>query len=149
MSIIKNRRLILIVIILLIVQAVSGCNRILGSDSGRARDLLETLIKEPENKIKIVEITQNKLWSDEDLLPNIRGANFLKYLRARTKQNQFLEYRVSSTTKLVNKRSYIDVSVAETTPGVLRKINFRHVFRVFFKEDINGNNIITGCEILN
>jgi len=149
MSIIKNRRLILIVIILLIVQAVSGCNRILGSDSGRARDLLETLIKEPENKIKIVEITQNKLWSDEDLLPNIRGANFLKYSRARTKQNQFLEYRVSSTTKLVNKRSYIDVSVAETTPGVLRKINFRHVFRVFFKEDINGNNIITGCEILN
>lgn len=148
-----NRKQTILIIALiflsLIFMILASCNKILSSDSGRAQELLETLITEPDNQHKLIEITLNQKWSTENITPVIHAQNTLRYLRARTKQNQALEYKVSKKTNLSDNRSYVEVVIVESSSGVLRKKIFRYVFRVFFKEDSNGNNIIISCENLN
>lgn len=149
---IKKKKVCLIVTLMitqLALISLTGCNKILSSDAGRAQELLETLITEPANMNKLYEITLNKNWSAKNITPVVHGQNTLRYLRARTKQNQSLEYKVSRKTNLSDKRSYVEVAIVEPSSGVLRKKKFRYVFRVFFKEDESGNNIIVSCENLN
>jgi hypothetical protein len=138
-----------LVFVLIVFPLVAACSKILSSDSGRALELLETLVVEPGNQAKLGEVTLNQAWSTENILPLVHGNNTLRYLRARIKQDQSLEYRSSRKTVLNDGRSYVEVTVSESSPGVLHKKKSRYVFRVFFKEDKNGNTVITHCENLN
>lgn len=144
-----NLKQLFLAMTLIVAMSLASCNKILSSDSGRAQELLETLIIEPGNQEKLAEVTLNDLWSTKNVLPAIHGENTLRYLRARIKQKQDLEYKVSRKTNLSDKRSYVEVEVIESSTGVLRQRKFRYVFRVFFEEQANGNNIITSCKNLN
>lgn len=137
-----------LVIILMVVPFVAACNKILSSDAERALGLLETLVSEPGNQNKVQEITLNQEWSKKNILPRIQGMNSLRYLRARIKQDQSLDYKASRKTNLSEGRSYVEVTVKEASPGVLPKKKSRFIFRVFFKEDSNGNTVIIRCENL-
>lgn len=138
-----------VVILVLPIFILAGCNKFLSSDSGRAQELIETLISEPDNLAKLNQITLNKAWSDENIKPFIHGKNTLLYLGARIKQDQMLEYKLSRKTNLSNKQSYVEVAVSEKGSGVLRSKKFSYVFRVFFKENESGENIIIRSESLN
>lgn len=143
----KNKHLY--VLVLLVVLSVTSCSKILSSDGGRAQALIEILITEPGNQKRLLEVTSNKSWSVKNITPAIHGQNTLNYLRARTKQDQVLDYKVSRITNLGDNRSYIEVAVVESFPGILRKKKFTYVFRVYFEENSEGLNVITGSENVN
>ncbi|MFV1992342.1 MAG: hypothetical protein ACC635_00445 [Acidiferrobacterales bacterium] len=121
----------------------------LSSDGSRAQSLIETLITEPDNQKRLFDVTLNKSWSAKNITPVIHGQNTFKYLRARIKQDQVLDYKVSRQTSLENNRSYFEVAVVESFPGILRKKKFTYVFRVHFEKNSEGLNVITGSENMN
>ncbi len=148
MSVIKNNKY-LFVTGLIIILTLTSCSKMLSSDGGRAQTLIEILITEPDNQKRLVDVTLNPSWSPKKITPAIHGQNTFKYLRARTKQDQILDYKVSRPTKLGDKRSYIEVAVVESFPGILRKKKFTYVFRVHFEKNSKGLNVITGSENIN
>jgi len=135
--------------VLMVILLLTSCSKILSSDGGRAQALIEILITEPDNQKRLIEVTLNKSWSAKNITPAIRGQNTLNYLRARTKQEQILDYKVSRLTNLANNRSYMEVAVVESFPGILRKKKFTYVFRVHFEKNSEGFNVITGSENMN
>lgn len=149
MQLVIKKNKYLFVVLLTAILSVTSCSKILSSDGSRAQALIEILIAEPGNQKKLLEVTLNKSWSVKNITPAIHGQNTLNYLRARVKQDQILDYKVSRRTNLENNRSYVEVAVVESFPGILRKKKFTYVFRVHFEENSEGLNVITGSENIN
>lgn len=106
-------------VLLAVLAAVAGCDRLHDSPENRARVFLETLVREPDNLASLNELVKPTGGGDaESVLDGLSTQLAVGYLRARHRQGVDLDFAVSVPQRSDPSHRRVRVAVAAPSAGV-------------------------------